>query len=889
MDFLRTISARLAALFRGRSLDRELDAELRSHVAMAAELNVQKGMKPEEARRQAALDFGGVEQTKELFRERRGFPLLETVLQDLHYGLRILKRSLGFTALAVLCLTLGIGANAAVFSWIEGVLLRPFPLVLHQDRMYALTGTMRGNADLDDLSWPDFLDLQSNSTLAEAFVAEKITGAALGVGERTERVTGSVVSANYFSALGVNLRLGRGFVPEENLGRNAHPVVVISSRIWKEHFGGDREVIGKPISLDRVPHTVIGVAPEGFYGTFVGYAFDFWVPASMQEAFDYSNRYLLEDRGGRWIEGFVFLKPGVSSQSAQQELNSITQRLEATYPVSNRGFGVRLFPLWRTPFNNAGALAPTLGMALAVVFAVLLIACANVGNLLLVRSFARRRELTIRLSIGASRFRIIRQLLTEGLILSILAGAGSLFVAFACRNLLVRLVPPRGTPMLLEGQLDWRLLGFTASICVFAALAFSLVPALQCGKIDLVTALKSESSGLMGSHTQSWVRSSFVVIQVCLSFLLLAGAGLVLQSLQKIRDADPGFTIDRNLVTSVSLSAAGYDDQRARNFQNELLPRIQAMPAVQSAALARIPVFSYVSYSSAPIAVDGYVPPPDQQVSASYNEISPGYFSTMGIPLLSGRDFSLSDDEKNAPVAIVNEAMVEKYWHGQDPVGERLRVNERWMMVVGVASLSRYRNFLEAPQPFFYVPLRQNPSPLVSVHMRTDQPLRDVATALEREIHALDSDLPVFRVITMREQVDRTTASQRIAVSLLSVFGFLALLLSAVGLYGVMSYSVSQSTRELGLRMALGAHGYDLLQFVMSRGLVLTAIGLFLGLALALGSTRLLGYLLYKVSPRDPLAFAAAIAVMVVTACVACFLPAWRATRTDPVQALRYQ
>ena len=889
MDFLRTISARVFSLFRSGSLDRELDEELRSHLEMAAELNVKKGMKPDEAQRQAVREFGGVSQTKELFRERRGIPWLETALQDIRYGVRILRHNPGFTTLAVLCLTLGIGANAAVFSWIEGVLLRPYPLVLHQDRMYAIMGTLRGQSNLDDISWPDFLDLKNSATFADAFLAEKITGATLGVGDRTERVTGSLVSANYFDALGVRPILGRAFAPEEDIGRNAHPVVVVSSRVWKERFGGDRDVIGKTVLLNRVPHTVIGVTPEGFYGTFVGYAFDFWVPASMQEAFDYSGRYLLDDRGGRWIEGFVFLKPGVNSQSAQQELNTITQRLESTYPATNRGFGVKLFPLWQTPFNNAGALAPTLGMSLAVVFAVLLIACANVGNLLLVRSFARRRELTIRLSIGAGRWRIIKQLLTEGFILSALAAAGSLFVAFACRNVLVRLVPPRGTPMLLSGQFDWRLLAFTALVCIFAALAFSLAPALQCRKIDLTAALKSESSGLMSSHGGSWIRASFIVVQVSLSFLLLVGAGLVLQSLQRIRDANPGFAVDGSLVTWLDLPSDSYDEQRARNFQSELLPRIRALSGVQSAALARIPVFSYVSYSSTPIAVDGYLPPPDQQISADFNEISPGYFSTLGIPLRSGRDFTSADDEKSAPVAIVNDAMVEKYWHGENPVGKRLQVKGRWAIVVGVASISRYRNFLESPQPFFYVPLRQYPSPLVSLHIRTNQPLHDVAAALERQVHSLDSDLPIYRVIAMREQVNRTTASQRIAVSLLTLFGFLALLLSAVGLYGVMSYSVSQSTRELGLRMALGARASDLLQLVLSRGLVLTGIGLLLGLAAAFGTTRLLGYLLYKVSPRDPLSFAAAFAIMVLTACLACFVPAWRATRTDPVQALRYQ
>ncbi len=334
----------------------------------------------------------------------------------------MLRHNPGFSLLAVLCLTLGIGANAAVFSWIEGILLRPYPLVVDQDRLFAVAGTNRGALGTDDVSWPDFLDFQRGSTLVDAFIAEKITGTTLSNGDRAERTSGSIVSANYFDAIGVHPVLGRGFEPAENVGRNAHPVTVISYQMWQERFRGDAAIIGKTQVLNGLPHTIVGVAPRGFYGTFVGYAFQFWVPASMQPQFD-AGKYKLEDRGQRWIEGFVRLKPGVTIQQAQAEMSAVAVRLEADYPETNRGRGVRLFPLWQTPFNNAGALLPTLGIALAVVSAVLLIACANVGNLLLVRAFARQHEMTVRLAIGAGRGRLVKQMLTEGLLLSTIAAA----------------------------------------------------------------------------------------------------------------------------------------------------------------------------------------------------------------------------------------------------------------------------------------------------------------------------------------------------------------------------------------------------------------------------------------------------------------------------------
>ena len=886
-DFFKTLRRRLAALFERRRLEQDLDAEVRSHLEMAAEINRRAGMSEEEARREALRNFGGVEQTKELYREQRGVPMIETTLQDLRFGLRMLRRSPGFSVLAILCLTLGIGANAAVFSWVEGILFRPYPAVSHQERLLALSGTELGETGGTAMSWPDYLDLQRSSTLFDTLFVSKITGTTLSIGDRAERTTGSIVSANYFDAIGVRPILGRGFELGEDAGRSAHPVVVISYQLWQGRFKGDPAIIGKTQRLNGVMHTIVGVAPEGFYGTFVGWGMNFWVPASMEEIFE-SGGYKLEDRGARWIEAYVRLRPGVTREQAQQETTAVAKRLEADYPGTNRGVSMKLWPLWQTPFNNAGTLLPTLEIMLAVVFFVLLIACANVGNLLLVRSFARRHEMTVRLAIGASRWRLLKQLLTEGVILSAFGAAGGLLVAYWCRHALALLFPARaGVSMHLPGEIDWRVLAVSAGVCVIATLVVGLVPALQSGKIDLAGALKSDSAGVVGSHGRAWVRSGLVVMQVSLSFVLLVGAGLLLQTLQKVRNSSPGFSTHGVLSTAVDLVSAGYDAQRAKTFQDELIDRVKALPGVESAVFARATPLGYGSYSSSAISVDGYQPPPEEQPTVEYNEVGPDYFVTMGIPLVSGREFTRGDDEKAALVAVVNETMAARYWRGKDPIGERVQVKGRWMRVVGVAKDSKYRSVRETPKPFFYVPWRQNFSVGGGLYVRTPLSPETMATALAREVHALDGNLAPYEMITLQEQVDRSTSAQMVAVTLVGVLGGLALLLAAIGLYGVMSYAVSQSGRELGLRMALGADESNVWRLVMSRGLGLVAGGVSLGAVVALTLTRLLGNLLYKVSPRDPLAFGAAFAVMTIAALAACFLPAWRAARTDPARALR--
>ncbi len=884
-ELLRTFVKRLTALFRRRRLEDDLDEELRSHLEMAIELNVRKGMSAADARQEALRSFGGVERTKEMYRDQRGLPMIETAWQDLRFGFRTLRRSPGFTLLAMLCLTLGIGANAAVFSWVEGILLRPYPLVSHQERLVALAGTV--GAERDETSWPDLLDVQRSCTLCETLFVSNITGATLSIGERAQVITGSIASANYFDAIGVHPMLGRGFEPGEDSGRNAHPVVVISYHLWQTRFKGDREIIGKTQRFNNVVHTIIGVAPEGFYGTFVGRGIEFWVPASMLEAFN-AGYAKLEDRGARWAEAYVRLKPGVTRNQAQQEISAIAARLEAEYPATNRGRDIKVWALWQTPFNHAGELLPIFEIMVVVVMFVLLIVCANVGNLLLVRSFARRHEMTVRLAVGAGRGRLLRQLVTEGLLLSACGAAGGILVAYWCRHALVLLFPVRGGNVVyLPGEIDWRVLAVSGAVCLITTLLLGLIPAMQTSKIDLAGALKSDSAGVVGGGGRTWVRSSLVVLQVTLSFILLVGATLLMQSLRKIRTTNPGFSTTRVFDTSVTLAAAGYDAPRAKTFQDELIQRVRALPGVEAAAYARVVPLGYDSFSSTPIAVDDYEPRANEQPTAEYNEVSPNYFATLGIPRISGREFTRADDENAPRVAIVNQTMAARYWRGQNPIGQRLQVKGNWVQVVGVVKDSKYYNMDETPRPFFYVPLRQYFDIEPDIHIRTTQPLQTIQTALIREVRALDPNLALYEMITLQEQVNRSTSQQLVAVTLVALFGGLALLLASIGLYGVMSYIVSQSTRELGLRMALGAGASNVMCLVLSRGLLLTTTGIVIGVAAALLLTRLLGNLLYQVSPRDPLAFGSALVVITIASFVACFLPAWRATRVDPARALR--
>jgi putative ABC transport system permease protein len=887
MPQLRAWFSRLFGVFSKNRRDAEMAEEMRQHIDLLTERKIAAGMSATDARNAALREFGGVEQIKEIAREQRIWRWADEFVQDIRFGARMLLRTPGFSLLAILCLTLGIGTNAAVLSWIEGILIRPYPVVAHQDRMFALNATTRGQQGFTGLSYPEFLDYEKNSTLFESFIVDRITGTTLSVGDRAERASGAIVSANYFQALGVQPILGRGFRPEEGTGRNAHPVTVIGYQTWKDRYGGDPNIIGRMQYLNGVQHTIIGVAPEKFHGTFIGYSFSFWVPTSMQETFD-TTGYKLESRGERWIEGYAFLKPGVTRQQADAELHAISQRLEKDYPETNRGHDLSLAPLWRTPFNQAGNMTSTLAITMAVVFFVLLIACANVSNLLLVRSLLRRHEMTMRLALGAGRGRLIKQLFTEGLLLSLIAAAGGIAVAYWCRNALVLSFPSPAAGIVIDlpGRIDWRVLALSVAVCVGATMLFALMPAIHASHVDLSGALKTEGGGVLAGSTRSRLRAALVLVQVSLSFVLLAGTGLLMQSLQRMQNTSPGFSTDV-IVSGADLFSAGYNLERAKAFHTQLLDRAREIPGVESATLSRLVPFSYGVFSTAALAIDGYQPAPDEQPSSSYLEVADDYFKTLGIPIVAGREFQRTDDENAVPVAIINETMAAKYWPGKDPIGQRLKVKDRWLKIVGVARNTNYENKLEQPRTFFYVPVRQNFSVSNWLLIRTRETPAAISGALAREVHALDPNLAPTLPFRVAEQVDRKGYTQRLAAMLLAIFGGMALFLAAIGLYAVMSYSVSQSTRELGMRIALGAGAWDILELVLSRGLRLTIAGIAVGGIAALLLTRLMGNLLYKVSPRDPAAFGLALIILLAVALLACFLPARRATRIDAVQALR--
>ena len=884
---VRAWFSRLCGVFSKNRRNAEMAEEMQSHVDLLIERNIANGMSPEAARQAALREFGGVEQIKEVAREQRVWRWADEFLQDIRFGARMLLRTPGFSFLAILCLTLGIGTNAAVLSWIEGILIRPYPLVAHQDRMFALAGTTRGTEGNTGLSYPDFLDLQKNSTLFESFIVDRITGTTLSVGDRAERASGAIVTANYFDALGVKPFLGRGFRPEEGEGRNAHPVVVISYRAWKDRYAGDPDIIGKTQYMNGVQHTIIGVAPEKYHGTFIGYSFTFWVPTSMQATFD-TTGYKLENRGERWIEGYAFLKPGVTRQQAQAELNTIAQRLENDFPDTNRGRGFQLFPLWKTPFNQAGNMTSTLAITMAVVFFVLLIVCANVSNLLLARSLLRRHEMTMRLALGAGRRRLIKQLFTEGLLLSLIAAVGGIAVAYWCRNALVLSFPSPAAGIVIDlpGQIDWRVLAVSVAICIGATILFALMPAIHASHVDLSGALKSDGGGVVSGSSRSRLRSSLVLVQVSLSFVLLAGTGLLLQSLARMQNTSPGFSTDV-IVSGADLFSAGYNLERAKAFHTQLLDRTREIPGVESATLARLVPFSYGVFSSAPLEFDDYQSAPNEQVNVSYNEVAEDYFKTLSIPIVAGREFRHTDDENAPPVAIINETMAAKYWPRKDPIGQRFKAKDRWLQIVGVAKNINYENKQELPRAFFYVPTRQNFFVSNNLLIRTRQTPAAIRDALAREVKVLDANLAPTAPWLVQEQVDRKGYTHRLAVTLVAIFGGMALFLAAIGLYAVMSYSVSQNTRELGMRMALGAEARDILRLVLSRGLRLTIAGIAVGAVAAFVLTRLMGNLLYKVSPNNPIAYALALVTLIVVALFACLVPARRATRIDPVRALR--
>ena len=820
---------------------------------------------------------------------------MDSTWQDLRYALRLFLKSPGVTASAVLALALGIGANTAIFSLVNGVLLRPLPGV--QDPYHLVTLERTQNGRMSSAAYPDYVDYRDHNSSFVGLAAH--CGTPLSFNEGTpERLRGDLVSGNYFSVLGATPAMGRLIGPEDDDQPGAHSVAVLSHNFWLRAFGASPEVVGRGVKLNGFDFTIIGVASRDFTGTETGGSYDVWIPIKMQaQAMPRTmGRHWFNDRAAGWLSLFGRLKPGVSVEQAGAELATIAQGLEQSYPDTNTGRRVSVVAGLGLDSDDRAGLRSLLTILLASVMLLLLIACSNVSSLLLLRATARRREIAVKQALGATRGRLIRQLLTEGLLLSLVAGGlGLLLAPWTAELILVFQQPAYG----LRGvniSPDARVLTFTAVLSFATALVFGLAPALQGSRVDLVTSLKdgAPSSG----HRKSGLQSNLVIAQVALSLVLLIGAGLAVRTMRKALAMDKGFDSDNMVLMSMDLTIRGYSESKGQSFYEELIHRIDALPGVVSSSLAKtVPPNDWSDRLS--VFLPGDEPPPavlrardDLGLRVDANRIAPNYFRTLGVPMLAGREFDDSDRAGATFVAIINERLANQLWPGENAVGKILSV-PFWheprppVQIVGVARDTKHRSLLADMPMLVYLPELQAYDGRATLVVRTTGDSKKLIPAIRGEVAALDKDLTLQAVKTMTEQIESTLWQQRTAAGLIGVFGLLALGLSAIGIYGVIAHTVAQRTREIGIRMALGAGAQAVQRMILRQGLVLALTGVVVGLAAAFALTRLMSSFLYGVSATDPLTFFISSVVLVGVAMGACLLPARRATRVDPMIALR--
>ncbi|HET9532122.1 MAG TPA: ABC transporter permease [Blastocatellia bacterium] len=812
--------------------------------------------------------------------------------QDLQYALRVLRRSPGFTAVAVLTLALGIGANTAIFSLINSILLRPLNVA---DPSHLVTVSMLDGqgSGLGLFSYPNYKDFRDKNEVLAGLAAHRFAPMSLSRGDNTERVWGYLVSGNYFDLLGVKASLGRTFSPEEDHTPGAHPVVVLSNGCFERRFGGDPAIVGQTITLNGHQFTVIGIAPEGFTGTERIFTPEIWAPSMMESWID-PGAGGLEQRGSSQWFTVGRLKPGVSTGQAEAALNALAADLERQYPQTNEGMTVKftppglVIPSARTlALSLAGVLMLTVGLVLAL-------ACANLAGLLLARATERRKEIAIRLAMGASRGRLVRQLLTESLSLSAAGGALGFLLAFWFVDLVMIFRPALDFAVTVDLKMDWRVLSFTLFISLFTGVLFGLIPALQATRTDLTSSLKDEKS-IMG-YRRSRLRSGLIVAQVAFSLVLLAAAGLMVRSLQRVQMIGPGFDTENTLIMSVNLTLQGYTEAQGQEFYRQLAARVESLPGVRSASITSFLPLS-LHYLGVQVYVEGQTPSRGANIpEAMLGSVGLNYFSTMGISLKAGRDFTAQDEKDAPPVAIINETFARRFWTGQSAIGKRFRIGESQgplIEVIGVAKDGKYFSLFEEPRPFVYRPMMQgyiggsnNDGTLI---VRTTDDPRKIIAAVRREVQQLDANLPVFDVKTLTEHLRLSLFPLRISTAFLSGFGLLALGLAVIGIYGIMAYLVSHRQREIGIRMALGATVGDVIKMVLVQGLKLIILGVILGLGGALALSRVLASLWSGVSSTDPLTFTVVPLLLTSVALLACYIPARRAGKVDPISALRHE
>ena len=819
---------------------------------------------------------------------------MTTLWQDLRYGLRVLRKSPGFTAVAVLTLGLGVGVNTAIFSGVSAFLLRPLGGVRDPGSVAALFEATDESA-FRDFSYPDYVDYRGQTASFEGLAGHEMVQAAVGEAGQAEVVWGQFVTANLFDVLGVRMLLGRGFLPEEE-GPGAPPAVVLGHHLWRERFGADPGVVGRAVQLNGRPFTVVGVAPEEFTGAKWALRMDFFAPVSAYEQVK-GWRGWHERRDSHWLSVVGRLKGGVTLDEAAAEMSTIARRLEQDHPAERpKGARVNVVTEQESRFQDmAGVARLGSGMALAVVALVLLIACANVANLQLARGVARRREIGIRLALGARRGRVVRQLLTESLLLAAAGGAFGLLLSYWLTDLMTAFFPALPYSVAFSVAPDRRALLFTLAVTALTGLAFGLAPALHSSKPDIVPVLKGEGARGPARARRLTTRNALVVSQVALSLVVLVCAGLFVKSFRNARHIDLGFAPDGVVTAAVDPGLFGYTKEQGREFYRRLVERVGAVPGVERAGAAYLLPLGDSSTSWGAIRpAEQPAPPPGEGLSAHVNIVTPGYFDALQIPLVAGRDFD-SRDLPGAAVeaAVVNQTMAARLWPGQDPLGRRFKVGRdedaTTFEVVGVARDGKYRTLGERPRPFLYVSNAQTYQSGMRLVVRAGgDPLSHVG-ALREAAREVDPRVPLYDVKTMREHLSWALWAPNMAASLATAFGLLALVLAATGLYSLLAYTVSQRTHEIGVRMALGAQRRDILRLVARQGLALALIGVALGLLGALLSARLVASLLFGVGPGDAAVYAATSLGLAAVALAACLVPARRATKVDPVVALRYE
>jgi predicted permease len=807
------------------------------------------------------------------------------MLSDLRYALRQLVKSPGFTAVVVLSLALGIGANATVLCWLRGLVLHPLPGVADQEQIVVLVSNQGGGC----ASLPDLRDFGQHHEVFVGTEASMPTPACLTVEKQPEWIQAQIVSANFFELLGVKPLLGRTFLPDEDQKPGGNPVLVISENLWRRRFGADPSILGRVVDLNRHSFTIVGVVPASFHGSMTPSIFDVWAPLSMIWEVRNQGTHFLTARAARGWHNLARLQPGGSIAQAQAVVATLDTQLAKAYPRTNTGAHYRVVPLSQCPWSAGPIMGPTLALLLAVSLGVQLIVAANVANLLLARAASRQKEIAIRLAAGASRWRLIRQFLTESVLLALLGGgAGVLFASWAVDSVPLFLPAELAASTQLSFPLDGATMGFTLLLTLGTGLAFGLFPALQASRPNLYAVLKEGGRSSQSGASHHRLRSTLVIAEVAIALVLLIGAGLCVKGLQQARQIDIGFKPDHVLIAGLQIGMNGYNQETGKVFYRQARQRLASIPGMEEAALASWFPLGLSGCKGWDAVVEGYQRPDGEDTTYEFAIVSPRYFATLRIPLVAGRDFTDADDAGATPVAIVNEHFAHRFWPGQDPIGRRFRTGGVWRTIVGLARAGKYNHLEEAPWCFFYLPYQQGVPDLdLNLCLRTRGDPSAFANTLRQTMREIDPGVELLQTLPLAVHSGMVLFPQRMASTLLTMLGGVALTLAAMGVYAVMAYAVSQRTQEFGVRIALGASSRDILRLVISRGLLLAAGGVTAGLALAFAMTRLMAGFLYGVSPFDPLTFIGVPSVLALVALLACYVPARRATKVDPIIALR--